>query len=172
MKSLNKYITEKLVVNKEYKTHSSKPTDFNELRQVVLNRFKEEGPGTEKEPISFNDIDVSNIKTFHNSDIGVFGYSDYEYIDISGWDTSNVTDMKYMFNRSEKLKSVNGLDKIDTSNVENMEGMFTNCKSLENVPKFDTSNVTDMQKMFIACKSLDNQTRRIWNLDELGTPQI
>lgn len=80
-----------------------------------------------------------------------------ESIDLSGLDTSNVTDMFYMFCDCSRLVSVN-MSGVDTSNVTNMMGMFAGCSSLTNVDVsgFDTSNVMDISGMFGGCSSLTN----------------
>ena len=69
-------------------------------------------------------------------------------IDLSNFNTSNVIDMKNMF-RSSKTTEIKGLDKIDTSNVTNMQYMFaySNVKTLD-LSKFNTSKVTSMASMF------------------------
>ena len=69
------------------------------------------------------------------------------------FDTSNVTNMSYMFYSCSKLTSV---PQFDTSKVKNMERMFHNCTKLTSVPLFDTSNVTNMSSVFIGCSSLTN----------------
>ena len=55
-------------------------------------------------------------------------------------------------------KSLTSLDvsKFNTSNVTNMNWMFYECKSLTSldVSNFNTSNVTDMSKMFYNCANL------------------
>ena len=63
--------------------------------------------------------------------------------------------MKCMFKSCENLKSID-LSNFDTSNVTDMEEMFTLCKNLENIDlsNFDTSNVTHMEKMFLFCENL------------------
>ena len=45
------------------------------------------------------------------------------------------------------------LSAFDTSEVTNMGGMFTGCSSLTNldVSNFDTSKVTNMSNMFLNC---------------------
>ena len=77
-------------------------------------------------------------------------------IDLSGFDTGNVTDMSEMFNECRSLKKVN-LTGVDTSKVTNMYWMFWGCESLEevDVTGFDTSNVTSMEGMFCQCSSLE-----------------
>lgn len=70
-------------------------------------------------------------------------------IDLSNFDTSNVTNMNNMFNYCEKLSPLN-LSNFDTSKVTNMSNMFYGCRKLTelDVSNFDTSNVTDMGSMF------------------------
>ena len=75
-------------------------------------------------------------------------------------DTSNVTDMSYMFYSCGRYSQVFTLDlgnNFDTSNVTNMSYMFYSCDNesavftLDLGEKFDTSNVTDMHYMFSSC---------------------
>ena len=70
-----------------------------------------------------------------------------KYGDISGWDVSNVTDMKDMF----ALSSFNGdISKWDVSNVRDMNDMFTEMGIEFNgdLSEWDVSNVRDMSGMF------------------------
>ncbi|EMF0286796.1 BspA family leucine-rich repeat surface protein [Enterococcus hirae] len=68
---------------------------------------------------------------------------------LSQLDTSNVTDMSYMFAYQIALKNLD-LSGFDTSKVTDMSQMFTAMWKLENlnISGFDTSNVTDMHSMF------------------------
>lgn len=66
-------------------------------------------------------------------------------------DTSNVTNMAYMFNNCRTLKSI---PPIDTSRVTNMHGMFYYCQALPEIPSLNTSKVTNMDSMFNNCSSL------------------
>ncbi|WP_207492786.1 BspA family leucine-rich repeat surface protein [Enterococcus faecalis] len=70
-------------------------------------------------------------------------------IDLSGLDTSNVTDMSNMFFSCLSLRNLN-LGDLDTSNVTDMSNMFcfNNLTSLDLGSNFDTSNVTNMKQMF------------------------
>ena len=76
-------------------------------------------------------------------------------LDLSGFDTSNVTDMSWMFDGCQSLQTLD-LSGFDTSNVTSMSVMFQSCNSLLSldVSSFDTSNVTMMSKMFWGCSSL------------------
>ena len=60
------------------------------------------------------------------------------------------TDATYMFYRY----LLNELPQIDTSNVTNMGYMFSNCTNLTTIPQIDTSNVTNMGYMFSSCPNL------------------
>ena len=51
-------------------------------------------------------------------------------LDLSGFDTHNVTDMKYMFNCCTSLKTIYVSDGWTTANVEESDNMFYNCKSI------------------------------------------
>ncbi|EAC9519275.1 BspA family leucine-rich repeat surface protein [Listeria monocytogenes] len=77
-------------------------------------------------------------------------------LDVSGLDTSTVTNMKNMFYKCSVLKELD-LSNWDTSAVNNMNSMFGYCESLEklNVSNFDTSSVNDMYYMFRDCKALE-----------------
>ena len=80
-------------------------------------------------------------------------------IDLSNFDSSQVTSFDCMFLSCTSLKSIN-LNNINTSSVQNMLAMFEICSSLEtlNLSSFDTSKVTTMKWMFYECsllKSLD-----------------
>ena len=43
-----------------------------------------------------------------------------EYLDLTNFDTSNVTDMSFMFNECKKLKEIKGINKFITNKVTNM----------------------------------------------------
>lgn len=70
-------------------------------------------------------------------------------LDISRLNTSNVTNMDYMFNGCYKLTNLD-VSSINTSNVTTMKSMFAGCEQLKSldVSNFDTSKVTDMGSMF------------------------
>ena len=76
-------------------------------------------------------------------------------LDLSGLDTSDVTNMSNMFSYCWSLTSLD-LSPLDTSNVTNMRGMFSECWSLTSLDlsPLDTSNVTDMSYMLSGCSKL------------------
>ena len=93
-----------------------------------------------------------------------------EYIDLSNFDTSNVTNMAFMFNHCNRLKEIKGLDKFITSKATTMEGMFQSCFKLEfiDVSSFDTSNVEIMNFMFVDCFKL----KGIKGINKLNTKKV
>ena len=80
-----------------------------------------------------------------------------EIENLNLFDTSQVTNMRYMFYRCSNLTSLD-VSKFDTSQVTNMYRMFYECNSLTSldVSEFDTSKVTSMSRMFQDCSSLTN----------------
>ena len=87
-------------------------------------------------------------------------------------DTSNVTDMGYMFNQSK----IQYVPAIDTSKVTKMNGMFSGCTNLISLDlsSFDTSKVTRMNGIFQYCSGLtsiefgDNfSTSKITNMSNM-----
>ncbi|HAM2161236.1 TPA: BspA family leucine-rich repeat surface protein, partial [Listeria monocytogenes] len=87
----------------------------------------------------------------------MFGYTHkLTELDVSGLDTSAVTNMNCMFNYCSVLEELD-VSNFDTSSVTNMYGTFVGCNSLEelDVSNFDTSSVTTMQAMFNACRALE-----------------
>lgn len=80
----------------------------------------------------------------------LFDHNSY-LLEVIGANTTNVTNMHYMFNSCSSLTTI---PLFDTSNVTDMSFIFAGCSSLTTVPLFDTSNVTNMQCMFDSCSSL------------------
>ena len=76
-------------------------------------------------------------------------------IDLSGFDTSNVTNMNYMFQSCNVLETVD-LSNFDTSKVTNMRSMFYMCRNLKklDISNFDTSKATDFSYFFGSCSNL------------------
>ena len=103
-------------------------------------------------------IGLENLNTSKVTDVaGMFqGCSSLIELDVSHFDTRNVSTMLTMFSSCTNLKKIKGLEKFDTSKVNNMRQMFVGCSSLTSldVSHFDTSNVTNIEGMFSDCSSL------------------
>ena len=80
-------------------------------------------------------------------------------IDLSSWDTSNITEMNSMFKGCSSLTSLD-LSNFDTSNVTDMGNMFKGCWKITSLDlsNFDTSKVTNRNNIFNACSKLSNLT--------------
>lgn len=93
-----------------------------------------------------------------------FDNSTLKQINVSNWDTSNVTNMSNTFSHCELLTSID-VSKWNTSKVTNMEGMFVDCNLLASVDvnKWNTSKVTDMASMFSSCGTLRSIDVSKWN---------
>ena len=110
---------------------------------------------------------LTNVITINLTSVDTSNVTDMSYmfsfcqslinLDVSTFDTSKVTSMGCMFQKCEKLTSLN-LANFNTSKVTNMSYMFNICYKLEsiNVSNFDTSKVTTMLQMFNKCYKLIN----------------
>ena len=79
-------------------------------------------------------------------------------LDLSSFNTGNVTTMESMFSKCWNLEELDFGD-FDTSNLTDMNSMFSNCNSLKSIDlsSFTTDNVTGMSRTFYHC----------WGLTEL-----
>ena len=96
--------------------------------------------------------------------------------DFSDFDTTNITNMSYMFsNCSTKRKLPNSISSFETKNVNDMSYMFDSCKSLEELPDisgWDVNNVRITDYMFNGCKLInylpDLSEWDIYNLENIN----
>ena len=77
-------------------------------------------------------------------------------IDLSELDSSNISNMRSMFHKCERLREIKGINKLNTSNVHDISRMFQFSEELEylDLSNFDTSKVIGMGFMFNHCKKL------------------
>ena len=99
-----------------------------------------------------NNFNTSNVT---NMSWMFFHCSSLTSLDLSNFNTSNVTTMQSMFESCSSLTNLD-LSSFNTANVTNMSAMFYYCKSLTNLnlSNFNTTNVTNMGSMFSSCSSL------------------
>ena len=101
-----------------------------------------------------------------------YGMENCTSIDLTGLNTSAVTNMNSMFNYCQALTSLD-VSNFNTSAVTNMNGMFSACRALTSldVSSFNTSAVTNMSSMFAACRALTSldvssfNTSAVTNMD-------
>ena len=106
-------------------------------------------------------IDISSWNTSNVTSMRYMlnGCRSLTSLDVSKWNTSKVTDMQYVFNFCSSLTSLD-VSKWNVSLVTNMEGVFYNCSSLTSLDlsNWDTSKATAMGYMFADCNSLTTIT--------------
>ncbi|MDO4413611.1 MAG: leucine-rich repeat protein [Erysipelotrichaceae bacterium] len=85
------------------------------------------------------------------------GCENLENIDLTGFDTSETTDMRSTFFGCRNLTNLD-LSCLDTQNVLNMRTMLSECINLKNldISSFDTGNVTDMKEMFTGSNNIES----------------
>ena len=106
----------------------------------------------------FKDLDLSKWDTSNVTDISRMFTLNYstEKINVSNWDTSKITKMEDAFSGTHNLKEIKGIENWNTSNVKTIHNMFAyseNLKSL-NLSKWNTSNVEDMSELFLGAEGL------------------
>ena len=140
MKQINKFIQERLRINKDTGNHhyNYHPKTRDELLELINKLINERG----------NDADLNDIDTSEITDMSyMFTYSKFNG-DISNWDVNNVKNMQEMFYNS-KFSGKNGdISKWDVSNVNNMKYMFCYSEFNVDISNWDVSNVKDMSFMF------------------------
>ena len=87
MKSLTQFIQEKLIIKKKSSNYKYFPETRKELKDIILQRIKDEG-----NKVDLNDIDTSNITDMSY----LFAYTNFNG-DISKWDVSKVKHSTNMF---------------------------------------------------------------------------
>ena len=90
-------------------------------------------------------------------------------IDVSGLDTSNVTDMSVYFSRTSLPNFglfYKDLKYWDTRKVTTFEAMFLGCEfatSIQGINVWDTRNVDNMNSVFAACRKLTSLDLKGWS---------
>ena len=140
----------------EDKFHSKK-----ELREYLKSEIKRQGKN-----VVIQNIDVSLIEDL--SDLFVDIADRVKTLDLSGWKTSGVKYMSYMFYCCARLESLN-LSGWDTSSAKTMHGMFYHCEGLESLDLsgWDTSNVENMAWMFSCCRKIKSIDVSDWDTSKV-----
>ena len=187
MKSLNEYIIEKILINKSSKFNKIKVETREQLETIILERHNKNNSF-----IDLTDLDISELDDLS----GVFArLNKVEVVDISGWDTSNVTTMEDMFRKCSKLKNIIGIENLDVSKLEDVSYMFyggenlveldltnwnpkllqktrymffgcSNLKIIKNIENWQLPNIKDVSYMFYYCAKLDVDLSN-WDLTKI-----
>ena len=164
MKSLNQYIIEKILINKSSKfINKIKVESKDQLQSIIRERYN-----GNKSFIDLTDIDISELDDLS----GVFDFlnNKVEVIDISGWDTSNVTIMGCMFRKCTKLKNIIGIENLDVSKLRCANSMFYGCKNLVelDLTNWNPISLEYASYMFYGCSNL----KIIKNIENWQLPNI
>lgn len=91
-----------------------------------------------------------------------------ESLDLSGFNTENVSSMVSMFSQCSSLRNLD-LSSFNTSKVIDMNLMFYMCTNLESIDlsSFDTENLQQMARMFYSCTKLETL-----DLSSFATPNM
>ena len=106
---------------------------------------------------SLTSLDVTHFNTANVTNMSrMFEYcSSLTSLDVTHFNTAKVTYMGRMFDDCSSLSSLD-VTHFNTANVTDMRYMFSSCSSLTSldVTHFNTANVTNMSYMFSSCSSL------------------
>ena len=165
MKQINTYINEKLHITTKSHLYSCQPKTKDELKEIIIQRIKDDGPDCD-----LNDIDVSKIDDMSH----LFRCDEHEWGnkifldfngDISMWNVSNVKNMVCMFLNCGKFNC--DISKWDVSNVEYTMAMFWGCEQFNcNISKWDVSNIKSISTMFQECKNFKQNLDR-WDVSNV-----
>ena len=144
----NNFNTSK-VTNMSYMFLSAEPGDWGNIVTLTANNKKVKPSFIDRK----KDGEIEMMDSGGGSSVSF--YSVIEKLDLSNFNTSKVTTMRYMFSGCSSLTSLD-LSSFNTSKVTDMQFMFVMCTSLTSLDlsNFNTSNVNNMCYMFRSCSSL------------------
>ena len=196
MKTINKYINEKLKITKSKRTeYTFHPKTKNQLIRMITKEIKEKGVECSLNHININKMtnlrslfaENKTLKKF-NGDISEWDVSnvdDMSYMfaecditfkntDISGWDVSKVTNMAWMFEdiQFDPNSEYNyDLSNWDISKLDCINGMFYHSNfNSDSICEWDVSHITRMYKTFAGSKF--NQDLSNWDLSNIKDSQL
>ena len=154
--SFENYKKEKKMKDQENDYEFKNEKEIKEKCQIIINNKKLNFNYYNK----FQKVGKYEIKYIFNENIEKASFMFFECnnlinIDLSDFNTRNITNMRSMFNGCISLKELD-LSNFNTINVTNMNYMFRECNSLVNInlTNFKTQNVINMSNMFNRCNSL------------------
>ena len=116
--------------------------------------------------IDLNSVNTSNVTNMRSMFENCVRLTS---LNISSWNTANVTDMSDMFMGCEILTSLD-ISSWNTANVISMSFMFMDCSHLTSldITGWDTGNVESMDHMFTNCLSLTSLDLSGWNITRVN----
>ena len=183
MKKLTKYIEEKLLINKNFKSDASfiYKLENKEKIRIFCERWPQFNNYKDKVYINGEHVKIDNegetIKKFNPGEYEVYiedidnviscgsmFVSCKQLIYVPEFNTSKSDNFNNMFNGCINLKEVS---LFDTSNGRFAFFMFGKCKKLKTVPKYDFLNCEDFDFMFDTCTILKDVPLFNMNIDKV-----
>ena len=120
-------------------------------------------------------LDVSQWDTSDITDglyLGFFGCNNIEKLDVSNWNTSKVTNLCYTFRDMKKITELD-VSGWDTSKVTTMYGTFINNYLLPtlDVSNWNTGNTTTLYYTFKGCSSVQTLDVSNWDTSKVTNMQ-
>ena len=112
------------------------------LREYLKSEVEKQG-----ENVVIQNLDVSHIEDLSWLFVGIA--AGVKTLDLSGWKTSGVKNISWMFSGCKTLESLD-LSGWDTFKVKTMNDMFACCENIEHldISGWDTFKVKNMARMF------------------------
>ena len=147
----------------------------NEVRKKdsFINKFKPESKDYNQNGNCIYIVEVEFPKPIINCGYMFYDCNNIIEVDLSNFDTSNITNMNDMFSYCINVRKIKFPSNANKSNiiekVTNMNYMFNYCKNLEEIDLsiFKTENVTSMGGMFQNCEKLEKI-----NLENFNTKNV
>ncbi len=170
MKVFNEYITEKFRVSSEMLNTNGKkafkPKEYFALRKTI-ELLGEEALKNNLSILDCTSIDVSNVHEFFNTTnlMGIFENNlptCITTIDVTGWNTKNVTNMACTFFNCRNIEQIIGLETWDITKVLNINNMFRRCYKLKDVGNIShwqpiVDKIDKKTDVFFGCNSLNKK---------------
>ena len=164
----------KLIINGEYKSLEELKKKFIKegfyIIYIVAENLLKNMSYMFRECFCLKEIDLSRFNSSNITDISniFFGCSRLNKINFSLFNTNNIINMSKMFYGCSKIEELN-LTFMNTNKVTDMSFMFCECSGLKelNLSSFNTSKVRNMSYMFFGCCGLKEL-----NLSKFNTSNV
>ena len=108
-------------------------------------------------------FDISNVTDMNHLFNCCYNLTEFDNGDISGWNTSKVKDMSYIFRNTSSLGTL-PIENWNTSSVSLLDRAFDSCGAFNlDLTKWDVSKVTSMNCLFMCSYSLKSVDISTWN---------
>lgn len=110
---------------------------------------------------SLNDLGFESLDTSNVSNMSYLFANCPALLNFPNLNTSSCTNMAGMFSGCDQVTNWSFLNAWNTSSVTNMSYMFTDCLGMTVMPTFDMQNVIDASYMFAGCFGLTTITPNV-----------